>query len=248
MVEEILPNCSLFDLSDEHSQHSLMQVDAYLSSEEWAILEPHLGHLSVEKKAVAPQDWVVLSQQNFPPVSVGDFYIYGPGYQPSESHAFSLFIEPTCAFGSGHHETTQGCLFLIQEKAKKKKWNNALDLGCGSGILALAMERLHPGHAQGSDCDEEAIVMAQKAAHDHGLSIPFFVEEGLPFGHTYDLIVANLFSYVLCELAPRMKGAQDLILSGILCEQEQDVCAAYKDWTLKKRLVMGSWVSLWFEA
>lgn len=244
-LEERLPNSSLFDGTDSN----LMQVEAYLSSEEYAALAPlFVGKLEPKKERLEMQDWVALSQENCPPVSAGAFYIHGMGHGPSSTHKFSLYIEPTCAFGSGHHETTQGCLLLIQDLYEQRPWVNALDLGCGSGILALAMEHLHPGHVQGSDCDPEAVALAMKAARDHGVSIPFFVAEGLPAEHSYDVIVANLFSYVLRELAPFMQGARDLILSGILLEQEQEVMQAYSSWTLKKRLPMGLWVSLHFEA
>jgi len=152
------------------------------------------------------------------------------------------------AFGSGHHETTQSCLFLIHELFKKEPWHSALDLGCGSGILTLAMNGLLAGSALGSDNDPEAIKVAKENAVMNRIPSSFVECEGVPESDKpFDLIVANLYSYVLLELAPHMAGASHLILSGMMNSQAPQVQELYcnQGWICSHHREMGQWTSLW---
>lgn len=202
---------------------------------------------------VVAEDWVAKYHTSLAPLSIQDFYIHTAGHPPSSQHRWNLCIDAGMAFGSGHHETTQGCLHAVQDIFRHQPWQKALDWGCGSGILTLAMNCLQPHSAMGMDNDSVAIQVAQENATLTDIPTPFFVGataqdaiQGMQ-GHTPDLIVANLFSHLLGELAPSFPHAQTIVLSGMLDHQAPLVQKVFETlgWRVHKIYTLGHWVTLW---
>ncbi len=229
------------------------------------IIKADLG-LSV----VAERDWVSESQKLLRPVEADPFFIYGSHDSDKiPDNRISLLVEAGQAFGTGQHETTHGCLLAIGELAQELKGANgprtALDLGCGSGLLALAMSRLWPITIVASDIDPIATeTTIQNAAANQisvvdlgsgkaglaALTSDGFQDTDLGGGGPYDVIVANILAKPLQEMAPdiaaNLSMGGSLILSGLLGTQEAAVCAAYENegMELIRRYMRGEWHSL----
>lgn len=204
------------------------------------------------------KDWVSESQKLLPPVDAGRFYIHGShdSAHPSISR-HDLIIDAGRAFGTGLHETTYGCLLAIDNLRKKREFYNALDLGCGSGVLALAVAKAWRRPVLASDIDMDAVLVTNenakkndlaplvKAEHAAGLN-----SRALQRHAPYDLIVANILAKPLVTMAFSITSALAsngvLVLSGLLGKQEKMVLSSYllQDLRLHQRYVIGEWRAL----
>jgi ribosomal protein L11 methyltransferase len=207
------------------------------------------------------QDWIKLSQEGLPPVRAGRFFVYGAhdaGQVPPGVAA--IRIEAGMAFGTGHHETTALCLGAIDELAKKRRYKNVLDLGCGTGVLAIAASKRWHTRVIASDIDPTATSVARENIRDNGEGphIEVATAEGLynpalarraPF----DLIIANILAGPLTYLAPQiahvLAQGGNLILSGLLTWQENLVLGFYRPHgiVLRARRRDGPWSALILE-
>jgi ribosomal protein L11 methyltransferase len=186
-------------------------------------------------------NWVALSQAALPPVRASRFTVHGSHDRdrvPQGPHA--ILIEAGEAFGTAHHATTYGCLVALDQLSAVRRFRNILDLGCGSGVLAIAAARAWPHAAlHGVDIDTQSVVVARENAEVNrvggriaftcgpGVSSPA-VRNAAPF----DLIVANILAGPLVALAPdvrrvAMPGAT-VVLSGLLTREAARVLAAYR--------------------
>ncbi|WP_169542801.1 50S ribosomal protein L11 methyltransferase [Sneathiella aquimaris] len=204
------------------------------------------------------RDWVSESQKQLPPVSAGRFYIHGshdPKHTSSSVH--DLTIDAGRAFGTGLHETTFGCLLALDDIHKERTIFNALDLGCGSGVLALAIAKAWGRPVLASDIDPDAVITTKENARLNCLSPLVRVEEATGLNNRllaksapYDLITANILAWPLVALAPKITAALStggvLVLSGLLGKQENMVRNAYRlqGLHLHKRYKIGDWHSL----
>ena len=207
-------------------------------------------------EALAPRDWVEENLKGFPPIDVGRFFIYAshvehrplPGRIP-------MRIDPGAAFGTGTHATTSGCLEAIEALGKKRTFRRPLDVGAGSGILAIAMAKLWRIPVLGSDIDPVAVRVAQQNARYNGVERLLEFRCGPGFDAInpearYDLIVANILARPLTAIAPDLgrhvvRGGY-AVLSGLLVRDERFVLAAYMAQGLKleRRIVRGDWATL----
>ncbi len=212
-------------------------------------------------------NWVVESQKALPPVKAGRFHVYGSHVEePPPAGAIPLHIDAGIAFGTGHHESTRGCLLALDDLARRRRrWGTggwraprrSLDLGCGSGILSIAMARLWPGPVVACDVDPDAVQVAQENARLNGVGGRLRValcdsprRRPAARGGPYDLIVANILAGPLrhlagdlCQcLAPR--GV--MLLSGFLASQERTVLEPYRARGLRprRRIALGDWMTL----
>lgn len=194
----------------------------------------------IEVVEVPDENWVAISQAALPPVSAGRFTIHGShdrGLVPRGPN--TLLIDAGEAFGTAHHATTQGCLMALDRVTRRRQFESVLDLGCGSGVLAIAAARALPGaRIEASDNDPVAISVARTNARLNGVAgrIRMWVADGLPRSRvregSYDLILANILADPLVALAQdvarALKPGGVVILSGLLVRQAEYVIAAYR--------------------
>lgn len=207
---------------------------------------------------VPDRDWVTHSLQDLSPVISGRFVVHGSHAQPFNNFGrIGVCIDAGLAFGTGHHETTNACLKLLTDVLKRRQPKKVLDLGCGSGVLAIAFTNKSPRTAIASDIDPIAVKVAQEngVANQSGNRIRYVVADGpahpmIFSAAPFDLIFANILAKPLKRLALGIRAAaaarSSLILSGLLLEQEPAVLSAYRmtGFRLEKRLVNGAWSTL----
>jgi ribosomal protein L11 methyltransferase len=169
-------------------------------------------------------------------------------------------IDAAQAFGTGHHETTTGCLEAIERTLKRRRPRHVLDVGTGTGILAIALAKRLKTPVIASDIDPVAVATTEQNARENGVGPDVFAVEAAGLDHRiiaanapYDLIVANILAGPLQALAPAVGRAAapggTVILSGILNEQAARVTAAYRAQALRlvERLVRKEWTTLILE-
>ncbi|HYM17302.1 MAG TPA: 50S ribosomal protein L11 methyltransferase [Micropepsaceae bacterium] len=212
----------------------------------------------VSVEPLPDQDWIRSSQEGLPPVRAGRFFVYGAhdeGKVPPG--AIPIRIEAGLAFGTGHHETTTLCLLALSKIARATKPRSVLDLGCGTGVLAMAAAKLWRGRVMASDIDPIAIETAQANARENGVEplIRFAVADGtsnpaIQAQAPYDLVVANILASPLTKfssaIAALLEPGARLVLSGILRSQENLILSYYTAHGLKlsERLREGPWSAL----
>ena len=179
-------------------------------------------------REVADRDWLEEWKQNWQPVETGRFIIAPPWSELSDTHdRLVIRIEPGMAFGTGTHETTRLCLAAIQ---KHSGVGSFLDVGTGTGILAIAAAKLFPqARIEACDTDETAIAIARENAELNGVShVKFWAGSIDETTASADLVCANLTAYVITRMLPALAGVAcgKLILSGILDAQLEMVQAA----------------------
>ena len=190
---------------------------------------------------VPQENWVRRSQEALPPVAAGRFTVHGTHDRDRvQQGPNSILIDAGEAFGTAHHATTQGCLAAIDRVTRRRTYDRVLDLGCGSGVLAIAVARVLP-HARiwASDLDRQSVVVAKAnmTANGVGRRITAVVAAGLDHPAlrqvaTYDLMIANILAAPLImlskSLAAKVASGGTLILSGLLTPQAPQVIAAYR--------------------
>lgn len=229
------------EVSDIH------EVSVYVENDQWdeiarlasaALGEAGLhGEFGIE--SLPDIDWVAKSLEGLKPVRAGRFLVHG-AHDRAKRHPgeIAIEIEAGLAFGTGHHGTTSGCLEMLERVVRSEHPRVALDLGTGSGVLAIALAKLAHIPVLATDIDPIAVKVARDNARlNHaGQDVSFEVAAG--FHHAiftrqraFNLIVANILAGPLMRLAPRMAQqiapGGSLILSGILDRQRNAVVAAY---------------------
>lgn len=213
---------------------------------------------AVEIEAVAAKNWVAATELRLPPIVAGRFVVHG-------SHArenlplglVAIEIDAGLAFGSGEHATTRSCLLAIDRLARLTRFRRVLDVGCGSGVLAIAAARCWPARVLAVDNDPIAV---RVAAENLALNLPkgraaAVLAEGyrhpkIRLGRTFDLILANILAGPLIALASDLKRhlapGGYAVLSGLLDRQAEAVLLAHRRQGLRlvARLDDGPWVAL----
>jgi ribosomal protein L11 methyltransferase len=214
----------------------------------------HAHELTYEYSLIPEKDWNETWKKGFQPVDAGKQFTILPPWEKGKKDRINLIIDPGMAFGTGHHETTRSCLVLIENYAPKTSNESFLDLGAGTGILAIAARKLGYRHVVGIDTDVLAIQAARENVIINNVPDVEIREEGLAeLRKTFDVIAANLISGVLVLFAPvlhaHMNPGGIAILSGILAGQEDEVIAAMERTGLRLRETYrdGKWVSLVME-
>lgn len=190
---------------------------------------------------LADRDWVAENQRSFQPFAVGPFWVH-PSHDagPKPADLLPLRIDAGMAFGTGTHATTSGCLKMLAT-LDRGETANAVDVGCGSGILAIAMAKLWQRPVIGGDNDAEAVEVAHENAVLNGVGNLCRFVHAIGLRHDelqarlpYDLVVANILAGPLMELAESFSAAVRpggrTLLSGLLLEQADDILAVYRRW------------------
>ena len=243
---------------------AIYEVSLYVEEDEKAVVQTRLAQIlgvnqdEIEIEVLPDIDWVQHSLEGLNPVRAGRFFIHGSHDRDKVMpNDLAIEIEAGQAFGTGHHGTTVGCLELLAEVMASEKPQNALDLGTGSGILAIGMALIAPIRILATDIDPIAINVAKENFALNGVSdtITAITATGLDDNEIasrapFDLIVANILANPLIELAPQMVPAKakngSIVLSGILEEQHDRVVKAYQDQGAKyiKTLHHEGWVAI----
>ncbi len=211
----------------------------------------HLGRLG-------PRDWLAENRAAFPPIGVGRYFIHGAHHHgPAPPGRIRLVVDSGAAFGSGEHASTAGCLRALDALARRRRFRAPLDMGCGSGILAVAMARTWRVGVRAVDVDAGAVGVAAANARRNGMA-PLvrvaisngyrspMVREGAP----YDLVVANILARPLRrmagDLAAHLEPGGVAVLSGLLERDAGGVLAAHRarGLTLVNRVPMDGWQTL----
>ena len=215
---------------------------------------------------IAPKDWVAASLAGLAPVAVGRFVVHGAHDRARvPPHRIGIEIEAALAFGTGHHGTTRGCLLALDQILKRqsklpggrRNGLRILDVGTGTGVLAIAAARALRQRVLASDIDARAVGVARANArlNKTGSLIEFVHTAGLASrrlrrGAPYDLVLANILLPALMRMASPMArllapGAR-VVLSGLLTSQANTALAAYRAQrlVLLRRIPLDDWVTL----
>ena len=217
---------------------------------------PGFGHKNFKITSLSEHDWMSDWKKYFRPLKLGRRMIVKPPWEEyfAGRDDIVITIDPKMAFGTGHHESTQ--LAIIELEKCLKPGINVLDVGTGSGILAIIAQKLGAGSVFGVDNDPEAIKNAFENAVLNEISgnIQFSVAE---LGHVtpfeYDLVVANINRNVLIEYAPNFQDyllpGGHIILSGILRSDEAVITSAYNEngFHVVRQNILRDWLALVLE-
>lgn len=214
-------------------------IDAMLARIEaaWAEQVPAEPCPTIEYELLADRDWEREWMEDFTPLRMGErLWIVPSWHEPPQADGVNLVLDPGLAFGTGTHPTTALCLEWLDGLAVNGllAGQQVLDIGCGSGILAIAALKLGAAHADGTDIDPQALQASRENAqrnHIDEADLSLCYPEQLAAGH-YPIVTANILAGPLVELAPTIAGhvapGGRLALSGILANQADDVMHAYQ--------------------
>lgn len=259
--EDGLP-ISIFDLDEANG---IKEVSLYADDEVDAIerrlraIMSEAGVSAEVGREILPEiDWVAKSLEGLQPVRAGRFLVHGAHDRHRRRVGdLAIEIEAGLAFGTGHHGTTSGCLEMIDMVVRRERPQNALDLGTGSAVLAIALAKLAHIPVLATDIDPVATKVAAAnvrlnhvEAYVETLTAAGFGDPAFRTRAPFDLIVANILARPLMRLAPDMARTivpgGSLILSGILERQRNAVIAAYVGQSFRhvRTLWRGEWVTL----
>lgn len=258
------PTTTVQGFFPEHQDPALLRerLSQYLQS--LAALHPshplRPSHLGIGRsrpqcEIISSDAWQEQWKGHFPPLCVGQRLLILPPWepQPDQPDRHCIVINPSMAFGTGHHATTQTCLEALESLCiQGGPPERVLDLGTGSGILAIALAKLGSGAIWATDIDPDALAEARRNATVNqvadALHISATALDDLP--RPFPLVIANLFASTLIELSLPLSSAVassgHAILSGIQTDQEEVVRHAFCSpaWTLATRLPKEEWVTL----
>ena len=226
-----------------------------------ALVATSAGHAAAGALSIEPvesADWVKQSLAGLKPVRAGRFIVHGAHDRARiKPNDIGIEIEAALAFGTGHHGTTRGCLLALDKLAKRRRAARVLDLGTGSGVLAIAAAKILHARVTASDIDRVAVEAARTNARLNraGSAVTFVRAKGtharaIAHGAPYDLIFANILLGPLLRLAAplsRLAGSHArVVLSGLLPGHANAVLAIYcaQGFVLERRIPLDGWVTL----
>jgi ribosomal protein L11 methyltransferase len=257
--------------SEAADDESIWRLDAYFEGKPGAAaikllrtLVPSAAGVKPVVEALPDEDWVTLSQQGLEPVTAGRFHVRNIATDPERPGHVNLLIEAGRAFGTGQHETTAGCLAMLDRMRRVgMRFRNVADIGTGTGLLAFAALNLWPrARAIASDIDAVAVEISAGNARTNGVALGdgpgrLALVTAAGVGHPaltgrapYDLLIANILAGPLIELAPslcaQVEDGGTIVLAGLLNEQADAVLAAYRaqGMRLAERSDWGDWPTL----
>ncbi|MCD1263716.1 50S ribosomal protein L11 methyltransferase [Shinella sumterensis] len=220
-----------------------------------ALLAADFPGIRIQREELPDIDWIAKSLEGLKPVRAGRFVVHGSHDRgTARIGEIAIEIDAGQAFGTGHHGTTAGCLEVIHKVMRARTVRRVLDLGTGSGVLAIAARKLAPVTVLATDIDPIATRVARENVRLNGIASGIALETAPGFHSTafgrhgpFDLIIANILARPLMRMAPQLAAqlapGGDVILSGILASQRWKVLAAYN--SLGLRHVRTIWREGW---
>jgi ribosomal protein L11 methyltransferase len=213
--------------------------------------------LSAAEQDVPERDWLEATRRAFPPLGIGRFLVHGSHWRPpARTGAIPLEIDAASAFGTGEHPSTRGCLVALDRLARRRRFRRPLDIGTGSGILAIAAAARLRRPVLASDIDPVSVRVARHHVRRNGFRawvrvecVPGFRNRDLR-GRRFDLIFANILARPIAQMARDLSRAISpggiAVLSGLLRRQEAIVLTAYRGRriALVRRIVLDGWSTL----
>lgn len=248
------PVVSAFELGER----GMWEVEAFFGIEpDEAELNRTFG-VPIRVIPIEDENWVARALDGLPPVETGRFFIYGSHDESMvPPNKIGLKIEASYAFGTGHHGTTRGCLLAFEHLARRRSFDNALDLGCGTGVLGMAFARLLHRPVVATDIDPLATAKSIENARINRAGPWMRIETANGFrsqliadNAPYDLIFANILAGPLMRLMPGIwkntAPGGNVILSGILDEQALGICSIAKcfGFRILRRSALEGWITL----
>ncbi|MGH6989978.1 MAG: 50S ribosomal protein L11 methyltransferase [Stellaceae bacterium] len=257
-VDDICETASLFEAGALWRVEGLSRrkPDIALLDVALALVRQDGAPPAVRLEKMPVRDWLAENQAGFPPIRAGRFFIHGSHWQGRVPQgAIPIVIDAATAFGTGEHATTQGCLAAIGRMAQRPR--RILDIGCGTGILAIAAAKRWRLPVLATDIDPEAVRVARINAHRNGVANLVRVEEAASYRHAeirrrapFDLVFANILARPLVAMAPSLRHMLApggiAVLSGLLARQEATVLAAHRaqGLYLHRRFALEGWHTL----
>jgi ribosomal protein L11 methyltransferase len=211
--------------------------------------------LRVER--IAARDWIAENQASFPPLRAGRFFVHGSHVAEPPPGAVPILIDAATAFGTGEHATTRGCLLALDRLSRRRRFARVLDMGTGTGILAIAAARLWRRRVRARDIDAGSVAVARTNAAVNRVSDLVAAERSdgyrdrrLAAAAPFDLVLANILARPLAGMAPALARALApggvAVLSGLLARQETLVLAAHRPHGLflERRIPIDGWHTL----
>lgn len=223
-------------------------LGAYLAR--LAVLHPAARPATIETAAIDALDWTAVARSHHRPVAIGRRLLIAPPWDvPDAPGREVLVIEPGMAFGTGQHATTRGCLEAIEAAVTAGGVTSALDVGTGSGILALALARLGVPRVVAIDDDPQVLPLARENLVRNGATrVALSTGTAAGVDGRFDLVVANLLADLLLReadaLRARTAAEGRLVVSGLLDSQADAVVAAYPGWRVADEWHDEGWSTL----
>lgn len=249
-----------YSILEEDEDKGVWRIDAYPTSLDEAdriVAVLHRFDLDTSVEELMDADWIAMSLSGLPPVRAGRFFVYGAhdkGKVPTDT--VNLRIEAGAAFGTGHHGTTVGCLEAFEDVlAKEGAPARVLDVGTGTGVLAIAAALTGSTQVIGTDIDAPSVRIAAENAIINTATVAFVEDGDLSHAEVrsnapYDLVFANILARPLIDLAPviqpLVRDGGGVILSGLLRTQEEEVLAAWMPlgFSVERTLHHDAWSAL----
>ncbi len=264
-LEPLVDSCSTFEIENSGQwavsgitqnfpDHATL-IQAVKNAANAAGIEPP----DVEIQQLPEVDWLARNRESFPPLHYGRFLIHGSHQRPRRrTNALAIEVDAGRAFGSGTHGSTEGCLRSLERLSRSTRPRRMLDLGCGSGILAMAAARLwRRAGILAVDIDIHAVNTTRENARRNRVTRQIRVAraDGYPrraqgIGGKCDLVTANILAAPLIAMATDAKHwlrpGGWIILSGLLNHQAQEVFAAYRSrgFVMARRVRVQGWTTL----
>jgi len=242
----------------EASVYMMAEDESDVRSRIEEALGPAFPDAVLSREVIPDVDWVVKSLEGLKPVRAGRFLVHGSHDRDKvRSGDIAIEIDAGQAFGTGHHGTTAGCLEVIDRVLRARKVRNALDLGTGSGVLAIAVRKLKDIPVLATDIDPIAVGVAAENVRRNGIAsgirtvtAPGFHSTAFSENGPFDLIIANILARPLIKMAPQLVAnlapGGSVVLSGILASQRWKVLAAYNGARLRhvRTIWRNGWVTI----